>query len=149
MSFDSGGHHKGSTGENLLQLIESRLDNIVYRMGFASTRAEARQLVSHRAIEVVVQRKRKEGDKTITVDITTIVDIASFNLEPGNVVKIREKAKSQLRIKAAMELAQQRSETDWIEVEEKTMQGTYKRMPELDDLPAEYNVNLVVELYSK
>lgn len=123
----------GPTGENLLMLLESRLDNIVYRMGFASTRAEARQLVTHKAILV--------NGKTL--------NIPSYRVVPGDVVEIRERAKSQLRIAAALEIAQQRSLPEWLEVDAKKKQGTFKAIPGLADLPAEFKVNLVVELYSK
>lgn len=124
---------KGSTGENLLQYLEGRLDNVVYRMGFGSTRAEARQLVSHRAILV-------NGQKAT---------IASYQVQPGDVVSVREAAKSQLRIKGAMELAQQRGFPTWMEVDDKKFEGTFKARPERVDMSAEINENLIVELYSK
>ncbi len=124
---------RGATGEVLLQLLESRLDNVVYRMGFGSTRSEARQLVSHKAIMVNGQT----------------VNIASYQVSPGDVVEIRTKSKEQLRIKAALELAAQRGFAPWVEVEEKKMQGTFKNVPERIDLPSEINENLIVELYSK
>ena len=124
---------KGATGENLLQLLERRLDNVVYRMGFGATRAEARQLVSHKSISV--------NGKT--------VNIASYLVSPGDVVAVREKAKNQLRVKNAMELAQQRGFPTWVEVDEKKFEGTFKALPERIDLPAEINENLIVELYSK
>lgn len=124
---------KGSTGENLLKLLESRLDNVVYRMGFAVTRAEARQLVSHKSIMV-------NGH---------IVNIASYNVKPGDVVSVREKSKKQLRIKAALELSQQREPTDWVEVNTNEFSGVYKTMPDMDQLPPEFKVSYVVELYSK
>jgi small subunit ribosomal protein S4 len=124
---------KGNTGENLLQLLESRLDNVVYRMGFASTRAEARQLVSHKAI--VVNGR--------------VVNIPSFQVSPEDVVSVREKAKKQARISAALELAEQREKPLWVEVDAKEMQGTFKRLPERTDLSAEINEQLIVELYSK
>lgn len=124
---------KGSTGDNLLQLLEQRLDNVVYRMGFASTRAEARQLVSHKSVLV-------NGN---------IVNIASYHVKQGDTVEIREKAKKQLRIKAALELAEQRNPITWIEVDSKAMAGTFKETPDVSELPAEFKVNLVVELYSK
>jgi len=122
-----------ATGETLLQLLEGRLDNIVYRMGFGSTRAEARQLVSHRAILV-------NGRS---------VNVASYQVSPGDVISVREKSKDQLRVKGAMELAQQRGFVSWIDVNEKGLEGTYKSRPERVDLPAEINENLIVELYSK
>jgi small subunit ribosomal protein S4 len=124
---------KGSTGENLLQMLESRLDNIVYRLGFAATRAEARQLVSHKAIQV-------NGRTT---------NIPSYQLQPGDMVQVAEAAKNQLRIKAAMQMAEQRAHCDWVEVDTTQQSGTYKRLPAREDLPVEYNVQLVVELYSK
>ncbi len=124
---------KGNTGENLLQLLEQRLDNVVYRIGFASTRAEARQLVSHKAI--LVNGK--------------VVNVPSFNVSADDVVSIREKAKKQARIVAALELADQREKPTWIEVDNKKMEGTFKRVPERTDLSAEINEQLIVELYSK
>ncbi|MFT4652984.1 MAG: small subunit ribosomal protein S4 [Kangiellaceae bacterium] len=124
---------KGNTGENLLQLLEQRLDNVVYRMGFASTRAEARQLVSHKAI--VVNGK--------------VVNIPSFNVKAEDVVSVREKAKKQARIVAALELADQREKPVWLEVDNTKMEGTFKRVPERTDLSAEINEQLIVELYSK
>lgn len=124
---------KGNTGENLLQLLETRLDNVVYRMGFASTRAEARQLVSHKAIIVNGQ----------------VVNIPSYKVKPEDVLSIREKAKKQARIGAALELAEQREKPTWVEVDSKEMQGTFKRLPERADLSADINEQLIVELYSK
>jgi small subunit ribosomal protein S4 len=124
---------KGNTGENLLQLLEQRLDNVVYRMGFASTRAEARQLVSHKAIMV-------NG---------CVVNIPSFNVTAEDVVVIREKSKKQARIIAALELAEQREKPTWVEVDGKKMEGTFKRLPERSDLSADINEQLIVELYSK
>lgn len=124
---------KGNTGENLLQLLEQRLDNVVYRMGFASTRAEARQLVSHKAIMVNGR----------------CVNIPSFNVSAEDVVSVREKAKKQARIVAALELADQREKPTWIEVDSNKMEGTFKRVPERTDLSAEINEQLIVELYSK
>jgi small subunit ribosomal protein S4 len=124
---------KGNTGENLLQLLEGRLDNVVYRMGYASTRAEARQLVSHKAI--VVNGK--------------VVNIPSYQVKAEDVVAVREKAKKQDRIVAALELAEQREKPTWIEVDNKEMSGVYKSSPERSDLSAEINEQLIVELYSK
>jgi len=125
---------KGSTGGNLLKLLESRLDNVAYRMGFAATRAEARQLVNHKAVLV-------NGN---------IVNIPSYRVKAGDTVEIRSKAKGQLRIRAAMDLAQsQRTQPSWMDVDAKQLQGTFKDEPELSELPAEFKVNLVVELYSK
>ena len=124
---------KGATGENLLQLLESRLDNVVYRMGFASTRAESRQLVSH---------------KSIMVNGST-VNIASYQVSVGDVVAVREKAKSQLRIKNALEMSEQNGQVSWVEVDAKKMEGNFKALPERADLSSEINENLIVELYSK
>ncbi|GLX87172.1 30S ribosomal protein S4 [Thalassotalea loyana] len=124
---------KGNTGENLLQLLETRLDNVVYRMGYASTRAEARQLVSHKAI--VVNGK--------------VVNIPSFTVKAEDVVSVREKSKSQARIIAAMELAEQREKPVWVEVDNKKLEGVFKRVPDRSDLSAEINEQLIVELYSK
>ncbi|MDG1732249.1 MAG: 30S ribosomal protein S4 [Thalassotalea sp.] len=124
---------KGNTGENLLNLLEVRLDNVVYRMGYASTRAEARQLVSHKAIVVNGQ----------------VVNIPSFAVKPEDTVSIREKSKTQARIVAALELADQREKPVWVEVDNKKMEGTFKRYPDRSDLSAEINEQLIVELYSK
>ncbi|MBY6065047.1 30S ribosomal protein S4 [Pseudidiomarina sediminum] len=124
---------KGNTGENLLQLLEQRLDNVVYRMGFASTRAEARQLVSHKAVVVNGQ----------------VVNIPSFKVRPEDVVSVREKAKKQARIAAALELAEQREKPVWLEVDGNKLEGQFKRLPERSDLSAEINEQLIVELYSK
>ncbi len=124
---------KGATGENLLQLLEGRLDNVVYRMGFASTRAESRQLVSH---------------KSIMVNGST-VNIASYQVSVGDVVAVREKAKSQLRIKNALEMSEQNGQVSWVEVDAKKMEGNFKALPERADLSSEINENLIVELYSK
>ena len=124
---------KGNTGENLLQLLEGRLDNVVYRMGFGATRAEARQLVSHKAI--LVNGK--------------VVNVPSFKVAANDVVSIREKAKQQARIKAALEVAEQREKPTWIEVDGGKMEGIFKRMPERSDLSADINEQLIVELYSK
>ena len=124
---------KGNTGENLLQLLEKRLDNVVYRMGYASTRAEARQLVSHKAIVVNGQ----------------VVNIPSFAVNADDVISIREKSKTQARIVAALELAEQREKPIWVEVDNKAMEGTFKRIPDRSDLSAEINEQLIVELYSK
>ncbi|MBX2807982.1 MAG: 30S ribosomal protein S4 [Cellvibrionaceae bacterium] len=130
--YKEAARRKGATGENLLQLLESRLDNVVYRMGFGATRAESRQLVSH---------------KSILVNGGT-VNIPSYQVKPDDVISIREKAKNQLRIKHALELAAQR-EVEWVEVSVSKLEGTYKRVPDREDLPAEINENLIVELYSK
>lgn len=124
---------KGATGENLLRLLESRLDNIVYRMGFGSTRAEARQLVSHKSILV--------NDK--------VVNIASYQVKAGDKISVREKAKKQLRIKSSMALAEQRAESEWIDVNASALEGVYKAQPDRADLSSEINESLIVELYSK
>lgn len=124
---------KGATGENLLQLLESRLDNVVYRMGFGATRAEARQLVAHKAITV-------NG---------AVVNIPSYQVKAGDVVAIREKAKKQLRVQSALALAAQRGEPEWIEVNVDKLEGTFKSAPDRQDLSSEINENLIVELYSK
>ena len=124
---------KGSTGYNLLKLLESRLDNVVYRMGFAATRAEARQLVNHRSIKVNGR----------------IVNIPSFLVRPNDEIEIKEKSKKQARILSAIELAQQKILADWITVNTKDLSGVFKRYPEQDELPNEFKVHLVVELYSK
>jgi len=124
---------KGSTGENLLQLLECRLDNVVYRMGFSSSRSEARQLVRHNGILVNGVR----------------VNIPSFQVNADDVIEIKESAKNQNRIKSALDFVEQRGIPEWIELDIKKMQGTFKVKPERSDLPAEINEHLVVELYSK
>jgi small subunit ribosomal protein S4 len=124
---------KGATGENLLQLLESRLDNVVYRMGFGATRSEARQLVSHKAI--LVNGK--------------VVNIPSFKVNADDEISVREKAKKQVRIQGALSLAEQYGFVDWVEVDTKAMKGSFKRVPDRADLSAEINEQLVVELYSK
>ena len=124
---------KGSTGVNLLQLLECRLDNVIYRMGFASTRAEARQLVSHKLVVVNGQ----------------VVNVPSFQVQTGDVVSIREKAKEQARIKQAVELAANRTDISWIDVDTSKLEGTFKMLPERSELSADINEQLIVELYSK
>ncbi|TGD74208.1 30S ribosomal protein S4 [Mangrovimicrobium sediminis] len=124
---------KGATGENLLQLLESRLDNVVYRMGFGATRSEARQLVAHKAILV-------NG---------AVVNIPSYQVKPGDVVSLREKAKKQLRVQSALALAAQRGEPEWIEVNADKLEGTFKSVPDRQELSSDINENLIVELYSK
>lgn len=131
--YQKASKQKGVTGEILLKLLECRLDNVVYRMGLASTRAEARQLVSHRSILVN----------------ENIVNIPSYQLKPGDVIEVREKSKAQARIQGALEVAKQRAQPHWIEIDDKKLQGTFKAVPERSDLPVEYNENLIVELYSK
>ncbi|AZG71657.1 30S ribosomal protein S4 [Shewanella livingstonensis] len=124
---------KGNTGENLLQLLEVRLDNVVYRMGFGSTRAESRQLVSHKSVMVNGR----------------VVNIPSFKVSASDVVSIREKSRTQARIKAALEVASQREKPTWVEVDNAKMEGAFKRVPERSDLSADINEQLIVELYSK
>lgn len=124
---------KGATGQNLLNFLESRLDNVVYRMGFASTRAEARQLVSHKAILV--------NGKSI--------NIPSYQVSAGDLISLREKAKSQQRIKEALTVAEQYGFPQWVEVSPKEMNGVFKSLPDRVDLGSEINEQLVVELYSK
>lgn len=124
---------RGNTGENLLRLLESRLDNVVYRMGFGSTRAEARQLVSHRAVTL-------NG---------TIVNIPSAMVRPSDVVSVREKSKKQARIQDALNLAEQHGFPQWVSVDKSRMEGIFKAAPDRTDLPADINENLIVELYSR
>ena len=124
---------KGATGENLLKLLECRLDNVVYRMGFATTRAEARQLVAHKGLDV-------NGEA---------VTIASYQVKPGDVVQVREKARKQLRIQNAMQIAAQVGLPEWVEVNDKEMKGVFKAVPGREDVLPDINENLVVELYSK
>jgi small subunit ribosomal protein S4 len=131
--FDLAAKKRGSTGDNLIRLLETRLDNVVYRMGFASTRAEARQMVNHRAIMV-------NGK---------IVNIPSFYVAVGDVIEVREKAKAQLRIKAALEAAQQQGFSDWLDVDTKVMKGNIKQLPIADEVKLGVNANLVVEFYSR
>lgn len=131
--YKEAARRKGSTGENLLKLLESRLDNVVYRMGFGSTRAEARQLVNHKGI--IVNGKG--------------INIPSYRVQAEDVVAIREKSKKQDRIKFALELAQSRAEADWIEVNASKFEGIFKRIPDRSELAPDIQENLVVELYSK
>jgi small subunit ribosomal protein S4 len=131
--YKEAARRKGAAGENLLKLLECRLDNVVYRMGFGSTRAESRQLVAHKAISV--------NGKT--------VNIASYQVAEGDVVAVREKAKKQLRIQNAVNLAGQRSNVEWIDVNGEKKEGVFKRVPDRGDLPADINENLIVEFYSK
>jgi small subunit ribosomal protein S4 len=131
--YEEAARRTGATGENLLKLLESRLDNVVYRMGFASTRSEARQLVSHKALTVNDQ----------------VVSIASYQCKAGDVVQIREKKRNQLRIQGALNVAQQVGFPEWVEVNDKEMRGVFKTVPGRDDVLPDINENLVVELYSK
>ena len=131
--FAEAARRKGSTGELLLQLLESRLDNVVYRMGFGSTRAEARQLVSHKAITVNGQ----------------VVNIPSYQVQAGDVVAIREKSKKQVRIQEALGLAAQIGMPSWVAVDATKMEGVFKNMPDRSELTGDINEQLVVEFYSK
>jgi small subunit ribosomal protein S4 len=131
--YTEAARRAGATGENLLKLLECRLDNVVYRMGFASARVEARQLVSHKGIEV-------NGD---------VVTIASYQVKAGDVVQIREKARKQLRIQSALQIASQVGLPEWVEVSDKDFKGVFKQVPARDDILPDINENLVIELYSK
>jgi len=131
--YKAAAQRKGSTGENLLAILERRLDNVVYRMGFGSTRAESRQLVAHSSVLV-------NGKK---------VNIPSYQVEAGDVISIRERCRNQLRIQGALALAAQRGGVEWVEVNAGKMEGVFKRVPDRIDLPADINENLIVELYSK
>lgn len=131
--YKTAAQTKGATGDNLFSMLEQRLDNVVYRMGFGSTRSESRQLVNHKAIEVNGQ----------------ILNIPSYQVQPQDVISVREKAKKQLRVQSALALAEQYGFADWIEMDTKAMKGTFKRTPDRSELPAEVNEQLVVELYSK
>ncbi|MDR3426716.1 MULTISPECIES: 30S ribosomal protein S4 [Silvimonas] len=131
--FEQASRRKGSTGENLLQILETRLDNVVYRMGYASTRAEARQLVSHKAIVV-------NGG---------VVNIPSYQVKAGDAVSVREKAKKQARVQEALSLAEGIGFPGWVQVDSKKMEGVFKSAPERSDLSSDLNESLVVEFYSK
>jgi small subunit ribosomal protein S4 len=131
--YHEASRRAGATGETLLKLLECRLDNVVYRMGFASTRAEARQLVSHKSIQVNGQA----------------VTIASYQVKSGDVVQVREKSRNQLRVQSALAIAAQVGFPEWLEVNEKEMRGVFKSVPARDDVLPDINENLVVELYSK
>ena len=131
--YQSAARRTGSTGEILLKMLECRLDNVVYRMGFAATRAEARQLVSHRAVTVNGQ----------------VVSIASYQCKAGDAVVIREKARKQLRIQSALAVASQVGFPEWVEVSDKEFKGLFKAVPGRDEVLPDINENLVVELYSK
>ncbi|MES1983026.1 MAG: 30S ribosomal protein S4 [Pseudomonadota bacterium] len=133
LTYRAAEQQRGITGESLLQLLESRLDNVSYRMGFGASRSEARQVVRHNAI--LVNGKR--------------VNIPSYQVRPGDVVEVVEKARAQLRIKAALQSAEQRGFPEWLEVDTKAMKGTFKAKPQRSELPATINEHLVVELYSK
>jgi small subunit ribosomal protein S4 len=133
LTYFEADRRKGVTGENLLQILESRLDTVAYRMGFGASRTEARQAVRHNAILVNGRR----------------VNIPSFQVKPGDVVEVAAKAKGQLRVKAAVEAAEGRGFPDWVEVDAKAMKGTLKALPQRSELPATINEHLVIELYSK
>lgn len=131
--FAEADRRKGNTGETLLKLLEARLDNVAYRMGFGSTRAEARQLVSHKALMV-------NGE---------VVNIPSFQVKPGDVVAVREKAKKQTRIAEALSLAEQVGLPSWVSVDAKKMEGTFKSAPDRSEIANDVNESLIVELYSR
>jgi small subunit ribosomal protein S4 len=124
---------KGNTGENLLSLLEKRMDNVVYRMGFGSTRAEARQMVSHKAFKV-------NGE---------VVNIPSYQMQAGDEIQVRDSKKSHLRIASALKIAATREDCDWLEVDEANLKGVFKSVPDRADLSTEINENLIIELYSK
>jgi len=131
--FAEAERRKGNTGANLLMLLESRLDNVVYRMGFGSTRAEARQLVSHKAVTV-------NGE---------VVNIPSYMVKAGDTLAMREKSKSQLRVQDALKLAQSVGMCDWVQVDANKMEGVFKKVPDRDQFGAEIKEALIVELYSR
>jgi len=131
--YEKASGRPGATGETLLQMLEGRLDNVVYRMGFASTRTEARQLVSHKSIAV-------NGE---------VVNIPSYQCKGGDVITVREKAQKQLRIQAALQIKAQVGFPEWVEVDDKKFSGVLKSLPERGDILPDINENLVVELYSK
>jgi small subunit ribosomal protein S4 len=131
--YEEADRLRGSTGENLLKLLEGRLDNVVYRMGFGASRSQSRQLVRHNAILVNTKR----------------VNIPSYQVRPSDVVEIASGAREQLRVKASLEAAEQRGFPDWVEVDTKAMKGVYKTVPERSELPADIREQLVIALYSK
>ena len=131
--FAEAERRKGNTGANLLLLLESRLDNVVYRMGFGSTRAEGRQLVSHKAITVNGQ----------------VVNIASYQVKVGDVVAVREKSKKQLRIVDAVKLAESQGMPSWVQVDASKLEGTFKKTPDRDEFASDVKEALIVELYSR
>ena len=132
-TYAEASRSKGVTGERLLQILESRLDNVAYRMGFGASRSEARQVVRHNAILV-------NGKK---------VNIPSYQLRPGDLVEVTEKAKAQLRIKASAEAAESRHIPEWLEVDSKALKGKFKALPARTELPSTVNESLIIELYSK
>ncbi|MCE2406006.1 MAG: 30S ribosomal protein S4 [Pseudomonadales bacterium] len=131
--YKKADRQKGATGANLLRLLECRLDNVVYRSGFGSTRAESRQLVSHKSIEVN----------------SVVVNIPSYQVSEGDVVTVRDRAKGQVRIQVALQLAEQRAPIDWIEVDTEHQSSIFKRYPDREELSHEIQENLIVEHYSK
>lgn len=131
--YAEASRRKGATGETLFKILESRLDNVVYRMGMGSTRAEARQLVRHKSI--LVNGK--------------IVNIPSYQVQPQDVIEVREKSRNQVRIQDAFKMAESAGFVDWVDVNVAKMSGTFKRVPDRSELPAELNEQLVVELYAK
>ena len=131
--YKSAARKKGVTGNNLLQLLESRLDNVVYRLGFASTRAEARQLVSHKAVAVNA----------------ATVNIPSYQLSSGDLISLRDKTKNQKRVKEAMDISSSRPECEWLEVNKTNFSGVFSSAPEREFLDSDINENLIIELYSK
>jgi small subunit ribosomal protein S4 len=131
--FEEAERRKGNTGANLLAILESRLDNVVYRMGFGSTRAEARQLVSHQAVTV--------NDK--------VVNIASYQVKTGDTIALRDKAKKQLRVQDALKLAESVGLPAWVQVDAAKFQGVFKQMPDRDQFGADIKEALIVELYSR
>lgn len=131
--YNEATRQRGSTGENLLRLLECRLDNVVYRMGFGSTRAESRQLVVHRAI--LVNRN--------------LVNIPSYQVKPDDNISVNDKSSKQIRVLYALQLAQNRGFPNWLDVDIKKLSGVFKRLPDRNDLPSDINESLVVELYSK
>jgi small subunit ribosomal protein S4 len=133
LTFKRADQERGITGENLLQILESRLDNVTYRMGFGASRSEARQVVRHNSI--LVNGKR--------------VNIPSYQVRPGDVVEIAEKSKNHLRLKSSLAAAEQRGFPEWINMDSKAMKGTFKAVPQRSELPATINEHLIVELYSK
>src|SRR5690349_16932037 len=131
--FEEASRRKGNSGANLLFLLETRLDNVVYRMGFGSTRAEARQLVSHRGITV-------NGET---------VDIASYLVKPGDTVAVREKAKKQLRVTDSVKLAEGQGFAEWVQVDPSKLEGVFKKAPDRDQFGSDIKEALIVELYSR
>ena len=131
--FEEADRRRGNTGSNLLQILESRLDNVAYRMGFGSTRAEARQLVSHKQVTVNGQS----------------VNIPSMLVKAGDVISVREKSKKQLRVQEALQLAEQVGFPAWVEVNKDKVEGLFKKAPDRDEFGADINESLVVELYSR